>query len=47
MMALSLFSAINEKKKKNTNTGLIAFGLAMAITVFLLGYNKLRYGFFM
>jgi hypothetical protein len=47
MMALSLFSAINEKKKRNTNTGLIAFGLAMAITVFLLGYNKLRYGFFM
>ena len=46
MMTLSLLSAINEKRKKNTNTGLIAFGLAMAITAFLLGYNKVKYGFF-
>ena len=45
MITLSLFSAINEKRKKKTNTGLIAFGFAMAITVFLLSYNKLKYGF--
>ena len=45
MMALSLYSAINEKRKKNTNTGLIAFGLAIAITGFLLSYNKFKYGF--
>ena len=44
MMALSLYSAIREKKKKNTNTGLIAFGLAMAITGFLLSYNIIKYG---
>jgi hypothetical protein len=47
MMALSLFSAINEKKKKNKNTGLIAFGLAMAITAFLLSYNRIKYGFWL
>jgi len=46
MMALSLFSAIQEKRKKQKNTGLIAFGLALAITVFLLSYNKLKYGYF-
>ena len=45
MMTLSLYSAINEKRKKNKNTGLIAFGLAMAITTFLLSYNKAKYGF--
>jgi hypothetical protein len=46
MMALSLCSAVNEKRKKNSNTGLIAFGLAVAVTTFLLTYNKLKYGFF-
>jgi len=45
MMALSLFSAINEKRKKNKNTGLIAFGLAITVTGFLLSYNKIKYGF--
>ena len=34
MMALSLYSAIHEKKKKNKDTGLIAFGLAMAMLLF-------------
>ena len=46
MMTLSLFSAIQEKRKKQRNTGLIAFGLALAITVFLLSYNKIKYGYF-
>ncbi|MDB4285639.1 hypothetical protein N9903_01900 [bacterium] len=46
MMALSLFSAINERRKKQKNTGLIAFGLALLITAFLLSYNKIKYGYF-
>jgi hypothetical protein len=46
MMALSLFSAIQEKRKRQKNTGLIAFGLALAVTAFLLAYNKMQYGFF-
>ena len=46
MMTLSLLSAVREKRTKGKNTGLVAFGAALAITVFLLSYNKIRYGFF-
>jgi hypothetical protein len=46
MMTLSLFSAIHEKRKKQKNTGLIAFGLALAITAILLSYNKVKHGYF-
>jgi hypothetical protein len=47
MMTLSLVSAIRDKRKRGKNTGLIAFGSALLITAILLGYNKVRYGFFM
>jgi len=47
LMALSLFSAIQEKRKKRGNTGLIAFGLALVISAFLLSYNKIVYGYFL
>ena len=47
MMTLSLFSAVQEKRKKQKNTGLVAFGLALFITAFLLAYNKMKYGFFL
>ena len=46
MMSLSLFSAIQEKRKKGKNTGLIVFGFAMVITTALLLYNKVRFGYF-
>jgi hypothetical protein len=47
MMTLSLVSAIREKRNKGKNTGLIAFGAALIISVFLLSYNKVKYGFFL
>ena len=46
MMGLSLFSAIQEKRKKGKNTGLIVFGFAMVVTTALLLYNKVRFGYF-
>lgn len=46
MMTLSLIAAVREKRTKGKNTGLAAFGAALVITVFLLSYNKIRYGFF-
>lgn len=46
MMSLSLFSAIQEKRKKGKNTGLVVFAVAMVITTALLFYNKVRYGYF-
>jgi len=46
MMSLSLFSAIQEKRKKGKNTGLIVFACAMVVTTALLFYNKVRYGYF-
>lgn len=47
MMGLSLFSAIQEKRKKGKNTGLVVFGVAMVITTALLLYNKVRFGYFL
>jgi len=46
LMTMSLVAAIQEKKKKGKNTGLIIFGIALVITSALLSYNKIRYGYF-
>jgi hypothetical protein len=46
MMTLSLLSAIREKRRKQKNTGLIVFGVALVITALLLGYNRVKYGYF-
>ena len=46
-MTLSLISAIQEKRKKDKNTGLVIFASALLITTALLSYNKIRYGYFM
>lgn len=46
MMTLSLVSAVREKRIKGKNTGLAAFGAALVITIFLLSYNKIRFGYF-
>ena len=47
LMTLSLISAIQEKRKKGKNTGLVIFASALLITTALLSYNKIRYGYFM
>ncbi len=41
LMALSLFSAIQEKRKKGKNTGIIVFVIALIITTFLLFFNRI------
>ena len=47
MLSLSLFSAVHEKKKQDANTGLIIFAIVAALTLALLSYNKIRFGYFM
>ena len=46
LMALSLFTAVREKKRTGKNTGLITFAMAFAIAALLLSYTKIRYGYF-
>jgi hypothetical protein len=46
LMTLSLASAIRDKIKKGKNTGLIIFSIASVVTVSLLFYNKIKYGYF-
>jgi hypothetical protein len=45
LMSLSLYVAIREKKKDCQNTGLIFFGLALLVTISLITYTKIRYGY--
>jgi hypothetical protein len=45
-MALSLTSAVRDKIKKGNNTGLIIFSIASVVTLSLLFYNKIMYGYF-
>jgi len=47
LMALSLTSAVRDKIKKGNNTGLIIFSIASVVTLSLLFYNKIMYGYFM
>jgi hypothetical protein len=46
LMALSLASAVKDKIKKGNNTGLIIFSLASVVSLSLLFYNKIMYGYF-
>jgi len=46
LMTLSFVSAVQEKMKKGKNTGLVIFFIASTITVSLLSYNKIKYGYF-
>jgi hypothetical protein len=46
LMALSLTSAVRDKIKKGNNTGLIIFSIASVVTLSLLFYNKIMYGYF-
>jgi len=46
-MGLSLTSAVRDKIKKGNNTGLIIFSFAFVVTLALLFYNKIMYGYFM
>jgi len=46
LMGLSLTSAVRDKIKKNNNTGLIIFSFAFVVTLSLLFYNKIMYGYF-
>jgi hypothetical protein len=46
LMLLSLTSAVRDKIKKGNNTGLIIFSIASVVTLSLLFYNKIMYGYF-
>jgi len=46
LMGLSLTSAVRDKIKKGNNTGLIIFSIASVVTLSLLFYNKIMYGYF-
>jgi len=46
LMVLSLTSAVRDKIKKDNNTGLIIFSFAFVVTLSLLFYNKIMYGYF-
>jgi hypothetical protein len=46
LMCLSLASAVRDKIKKGDKTGLIIFSIASAVTLSLLFYNKIMYGYF-
>jgi len=46
LMVLSLTSAVRDKMKKANNTGLIIFSIAFVVTLSLLFYNKIMFGYF-
>ena len=44
-MSISLFVAVREKKEKCKNTGLIFFAVAVTITLALIVYTRIKYGY--
>jgi hypothetical protein len=46
-MALSLALALRERRKTGKNTALVIFAGAFAVTVAILGYYRIRYGYFL
>ena len=47
LISVSIFMAIRERKRTGRNTGLVVAAFALLLTLSLLAYNRLRYGYFM
>lgn len=47
LMALSLYAAFREKIRSGKNLGLVVTAVALLVTVSLLFYKWVRYGYFM